>query len=364
MDRLRWVVPLSLLSCLLSCLLCSAAAAAQDPQPVPETAAPKPAGPAPAKTEAAPAKADAPEKAEPPAKGKAAKGKPAKGAKGAARQTPAAKPAAEPKPEPAKPDTAPAADAKPDAAKPDAVKPDAAKPDAAKVEPAKAEAAKDAPKAEAPAAAFKPDAPPAKAEPAPAPATAQAPAPAAAAPASNEPPWWAVQLKPGFKLTVGLSGGLTTLNQPGYGQYYPDTHTFETWDHEYKRSFGLNLEVGWRFGAVSLGVQAQVFEAGSPSIFGTDLLVPVTVGPRLEVAVGMLRFGASPVLALNPKSPYLAMDGGFNVDAGVQLGHFGVRLMGGELFGMGTYVTPSNQLVQTTHNTKLIPIHLSVLWDY
>jgi hypothetical protein len=370
MNRLRWVVPLAL-------LLCSVAASAQDPLPGTEAAPPKPveaapakpaeaapakADAAPAKADAAPAKADAaPAKADAaPAKGKAAaKGKPAKGAKAAAKDAAPAADAAKPAAE-AKTDAAPAPAA-------DAPKADAAKPDAAKTEPAKAEAAKPAPKAEAPAPAPKAEPAPAKAEsfaPAAATATPPAPAPAPAASASTGTPWWAEKLQPGFKLTVGLSGGMTVLNQVGYGHYYADTHSFETWDHEYKRSFGLNVEAGWRFGAVSLGVQAQAFLAGSPQIFDRDLLIPVTVGPRLEVAVGMMRFGASGVLALNPKSQYLGMDGGFNADVGVQLGHFGVRLMSGVIFGIGTYPTADAQQIQSTHSTSLVPIHLSVLWDY
>ncbi len=330
MNRLRRVLPLSL-------LLCSVAAAAQDPLPG---------------TEAVPAKAAeaAPTKVEPaPAKGKAAKARPAKSSKGSAKAQ--ASSAAAPKA-----DSAPTVDAS---------KGEAARTDAA----AKADAP--APKADAPAVAPKVEPAPAKVEvaapaaaTAPLPAPAPTPAPAPPAVASTETPWWAEKLQPGFKLTVGLTAGMTVLNQVGFGYYYADTHNFETWDHEYKRSFGLLVEAGWRFGAVSLGLEAQVFTAGSPAIFNRDLLVPVTVGPRLEVAVGMLRFGASGVLALNPKSQYLGMDGGFNADVGVQLGHFGVRLMSGVLFGIGTYPTADAQQLQSTHSTSLVPIHLSLLWDY
>lgn len=340
MNRLRRVA-------LLSLVLCSVPAAAQEPLPGTEAAPVKPAEAAP--VDAAPVKPKA-----------AAKGKGAKAAKGAVKD--AARPAD------AKAEAAPKADAppvaeavKPDPAKPDPATTDKAKLDAAKLDPATTDkAAAPAPKAETAHAKAKAEAA------APAAATAQpvpAPVPTGIS-STTETPWWAEKLQPGFKLTVGLTGGMTVLNQVGYGFYYADTHTFETWDREYKRSFGLLVEAGWRFGAVSLGVEAQVFTAGSPAIFNRDLLVPITVGPRLEVAVGMVRLGTSGVLALNPKSKYLGMDGGFNADVGVQLGHFGVRLMSGVIFGIGTYPTADAQQVQSTHSTSLVPIHLSLLWDY
>ena len=101
----------------------------------------------------------------------------------------------------------------------------------------------------------------------------------------------------------------------------------------------------------------------TPAIFNKDLLVPVTVGPRLEVAVGFMRYGLSGAYALNPKSSYLSFDAAFSADVGVQFGHVGARLIGGGIFGIGTYKTTSSLDVQVTRSVVMIPIRLGVYWE-
>jgi hypothetical protein len=97
-------------------------------------------------------------------------------------------------------------------------------------------------------------------------------------------------------------------------------------------------------------------------MFGNDLLVPFTVGPRLELALGNVRLGLSGSYPIAPKTYWLGFDGGVGVDVGYQYDHFGLRLTSGALFGTGAYSTQAGGSTKTS-NTLLIPVRLGVVWE-
>ena len=178
------------------------------------------------------------------------------------------------------------------------------------------------------------------------------PSPVVAAPPEPGP-------RPGFKLTACLSAGLGVLSRPTYYSAASNTTT----DRETAPEFGLDVEAGWRFGALSLALQLQAFTSGSPEVFGKDLVVPFTAGPRLEFASGSLRLGLAVSYPIAPRTYWLGFDVGVGADVGLQFHHFGVRLTAGALFGTGAYLTQEGGTIRTS-NTTLIPVRLGLVWDY